>query len=107
MNLLDVFDGDPDVELNGDETDHDRAEDCFTIGKNDHANGPGCPIADPDCCEDADRGEETAAEDSFRYHGGIGPGCALADGGIADDGGVQDVNLRDRELVRVYHRKHS
>ena len=52
VELLDAWDGDPDVELNGDETDHDRAEDCFTIGKNDHANGPGCHISDPDCAVD-------------------------------------------------------
>ena len=42
IERLDLIDGDPDIELNGDETDPDRAEDCFSIGKNDHANGPGC-----------------------------------------------------------------
>lgn len=51
INRLDELDGDPDVELNGDETDHDRAEDCFTIGPNDHAYGSGCPIADPGGCQ--------------------------------------------------------
>ena len=51
IERLDLIDGDPDIELNGDETDHDRAEDCFTIGKND-GSGPGCIIADPDCAVD-------------------------------------------------------
>lgn len=51
VGLLDVLDDDPDVEPNGDETDHDRAEDCFSIGPKDHANGAGCPIADPGGCQ--------------------------------------------------------
>lgn len=52
IGLLDVLDGDPDVELNGDELDgssleEDIPSDCgFGAGL-----GPGCPLADPGGCE--------------------------------------------------------
>lgn len=57
VDLLDDIDGDPDVELNGDEADGTGSEDDFI----DHLapysmRGPGCPIADPDTCVD-DEGE--------------------------------------------------
>lgn len=43
IELLDVIDGDEDVEMNGDELDGTGAEDDFM----DHEpNGPGCPVAD-------------------------------------------------------------
>lgn len=48
--ILDCSDGDPDAELNGDETDHQHSEDCFV----EHpltAENVGCPIADPGGCE--------------------------------------------------------
>lgn len=49
ISLLDVMDGDADEESNGDELDGDKSEDEFM----DHAaNGPGCPIADPDSAVD-------------------------------------------------------
>ena len=66
VNLLDVLDGDPDAEANGDELDGNGAEDDFC----DHntplsLEGPGCPIADPDtaiddngCDGDTDREPE-------------------------------------------------
>ena len=49
IGLLDVVDGDPDVELNGDETDHTGSEECFV----DHdGSGPGCHVSDPDAEHD-------------------------------------------------------
>jgi hypothetical protein len=50
ISLLDLMDGDPDIELSGDETDHTNSEDCF-IGHNFYEPGPGCPISDPGGCE--------------------------------------------------------
>ena len=46
IDLLDSADGDPDLELDGDELDGDiRSEDSFEY----HGGyGPGCPIADDD-----------------------------------------------------------
>ena len=51
ISLLDLIDGDPDIELNGDEEDGDlHAEDSFEsfggIG-----GGAGCPISDPGGCD--------------------------------------------------------
>jgi hypothetical protein len=44
IDRLDELDGDPDLELNGDEQDHNFAEDDFC----DHRwDGPGCPVSDP------------------------------------------------------------
>lgn len=49
--ILDCSDGDPDVELNGDETDYSHSEDCFIkFGVRPGAH-PGCPISDPGGCE--------------------------------------------------------
>ena len=50
IGLLDVMDGDSDLEPNGDEEDSTLAED--EAGAELHARlegGPGCPIGDPDC----------------------------------------------------------
>lgn len=44
IGLLDVLDGDPDCELNGDELDGNASEDEFMRHKSD---GVGCPLADP------------------------------------------------------------
>lgn len=55
VETLDVVAGDPDLEPNGDELDGDGGEDDFMQHA---ANGPGCPIADPDaavddsCCDE-------------------------------------------------------
>lgn len=46
--VLDAIDGDPDVELNGDELDANNAEDDFV---RHYAEGPGCPVSDPGGCE--------------------------------------------------------
>lgn len=51
IGLLDFADGDPDFEPNGDELDANAAEDDFMAHK---ADGPGCPIADPDKAIDDD-----------------------------------------------------
>lgn len=48
IECLDVLDGDPDVELNGDESDHSGGEDdCDPLQADDIYMGAGCPIADP------------------------------------------------------------
>lgn len=51
IGLLDLADGDPDIEPNGDELDGTGGEDDFM----DHAHaGPGCPVSDPDACAAGD-----------------------------------------------------
>lgn len=81
IGLLDVIDGDPDLELIGDETDHNGAEDDFI----DHAcnsgcyAGPGCPISDDD--SEHDGREVTGAEDDYMVHSEAGPGCPISDPG--------------------------
>jgi len=57
--LLDLYDGDPDVEANGDELDGVYDEDEFA-DMNHHASGPGCNISDPGGCEHDGREEEAA-----------------------------------------------
>lgn len=48
IECLDELDGDPDVELNGDEADHSGGEDdCDPLHADDIHMGAGCPIADP------------------------------------------------------------
>lgn len=44
---LDAFDGDTDIEPDGDELDFNGAEDDFGDGLNSGFHEPGCPIADP------------------------------------------------------------
>jgi len=56
IDLFDGEDGDPDIEANGDETDHSNSEDCFI--DHDRAGGPGCPIGDPDCEHDGREQED-------------------------------------------------
>lgn len=58
IGLLDVVDGDPDAELNGDETDHTQSEECF-VDYSYYGSGPGCLASDDDrehdgleCAED-------------------------------------------------------
>lgn len=50
ISLLDLMDGDPDIELNGDETDHTQSEECF-IDHDIYGAGAGCPISDPGGCD--------------------------------------------------------
>ena len=48
IECLDEMDGDPDVELNGDETDHSGGEDdCDPTCERILGLGPGCPLSDP------------------------------------------------------------
>lgn len=56
--LLDIIDGDSDIEQNGDELDFDGSEDCFAIETSileNLYNGAGCIISDPDCAVDDSR----------------------------------------------------
>lgn len=49
IDRLDAMDGDPDLEPNGDdERTGDEGEPDFRRTRCN--KGPGCPIADPDCC---------------------------------------------------------
>lgn len=48
IECLDEMDGDPDIELNGDESDRSGSEDDFDpLHATDIYMGAGCPIADP------------------------------------------------------------
>ena len=59
LAVLDCADGDPDIELNGDETDNNHSEDCFVERVYNHFSiGPGCPISDPGGCQHDDREPE-------------------------------------------------
>jgi hypothetical protein len=67
IDLLDVFDGDTDVELNGDEVDGTNAEDELPRDSS-VGSGPRCIISDPDlavddegCDTDEDREEDAYA----------------------------------------------
>ncbi len=44
--ILDCSDGDPDIELNGDETDHGNTEECFIDHRVSRDAYPGRPISD-------------------------------------------------------------
>lgn len=48
IDLLDLSDGDNDIEANGDELDGTASEDDFYPHTNNGWFGPGCPIADSD-----------------------------------------------------------
>ena len=63
------------------------AEDDF--GDFSHlSDGPGCIYSDPDCCDDADKGEATDAEDDYGpgIFANVGPGCPLSDPGGTEGG---------------------
>lgn len=59
--VLNILDGDPDIELNGDELDEINAEDAF-MSHSSTDLGAGCPIADPDLAVD-DHGCDPRDED--------------------------------------------
>lgn len=96
IGLIDLADGDPDLELNGDEQDHNNAEDDFR----EHAAGafptPGCPVADPDLaaddmpCDDLDDDREPEEPLMPRY------GVDQANGPFKVDHSL------DRRLMRPY-----
>ena len=89
IELTETLDGDPDIELNGDEADGSLSEDDFN-GHNCpmHLQGPGCPISDP-AEEDDHCGQSTEDELSSGCVGmHHGPGCRISDEGIADSGGI-------------------
>ena len=81
ISLLDVVDGDEDVEANGDEADGDFCEDDFTTFR---AEGPGCPISDPSgqcdedeiSCSPGQCGGSSATSGNWRW---AGPGCVVSD----------------------------
>ena len=54
IDRLDELDGDPDLELNGDELDGSLGEDDFHSPSTSPWTGPGCPISDPGEDEDHD-----------------------------------------------------
>lgn len=58
--LLDVYDGDPDIEANGDEQDGNHCEDD-AMNFNAYGSGPGCEISDPGGCELDGREPEATA----------------------------------------------
>ncbi len=63
LDLLDLLDGDDDVELNGDEADRSGAEDDFCEHATPlHLTGPGCPLSDPDMAVD-DKGCDDINDD--------------------------------------------
>lgn len=86
VNLLDVLDGDSDLEGECSEDEISRGTDWGAPVRGD---GPGCVIADPDKCVDDD-GEQTRDEDDWCQHVGTGPGCPLSDNGIGDNGGLSE-----------------
>lgn len=53
VELMDLADGDNDVEANGDELDGSQGEDDFGPQNAPlHLDGPGCPLSDPDMAVD-------------------------------------------------------
>ena len=104
IELLDLFDGDPDEEENDLEdsfalspqaSEYPTGPGCEIsdaggeVANEDQPsvfralgiwNGPGCPIADPDEGAD-DEGEQTRDEDDWFQHPHDGPGCPIADPG--------------------------
>ena len=68
VERLDLIDGDPDIEANGDELDGSGGEDDFTP-QGSGFDGPGCALSDPDIGVD-DEGEQATwafNEDQHRH----------------------------------------
>ena len=82
VGLLDVLDGDPDLEGECSEDEFSR---CTDDGRAIEGDGPGCEIADPSGMNDED-GINTL----FLATLDRGPGCQISDEGIADYGGFHD-----------------
>lgn len=103
IDLLDKFDGDPDLEANGDELDGSGAEDDFCSHNPD---GPGCPIADAG--EDDDPGGQMD-EDEFNTGlsanlGYRGPGCVWSDDDHGSDARPWQRDCYGRRLAMVEKR---
>lgn len=85
VNLLDLFDGDTDLEGEWSEDEMSTVPAWVSLDA-----GPGCPIADAggQCDEDE---ISTALHVTLRSD----PGCALSDPGIADHGGLHEAHGGD------------
>lgn len=70
VNLLDVLDGDPDLEG---ECSEDEISRCDDIGRPVRADGPGCEIADP-----SGQHDEDGINTLFSFED-TGPGCLISD----------------------------
>lgn len=73
LSVLDLIDGDPDLEPDGDEQDGSMAEDDFRQPVPDPADGPGCPISDPDLEHDGREphayNEDVSSDlEGYRFH---------------------------------------
>ena len=77
VNLLDVLDGDPDLEG---ECSEDEISRCDDIGRPVRGDGPGCEIADA-----GGQHDEDGINTLFAIEGN-GPGCPISDPGGYDDG---------------------
>ncbi|PTD20435.1 hypothetical protein [Sphingomonas fennica] len=74
IDLLNLADGDLDIEANGDELDFNGAEDDFGDGLAFGSGEPGCPISDPGG-DSLDYGELDAAEGAVIAEYGIDQRC--------------------------------
>jgi hypothetical protein len=106
VTMLDVWDGDPDLETTGDDEPDDDAKgdtswtEWHTRGR--HKDNPGLhdrrgyqlreDDEDDDPDSEHDGCEVTGAEDDFMQHFGYGAGCPIADPGIADSGAMQEAH---------------
>ncbi len=112
---LDARDGDPDIELNGDEADDDGDGRDVAYPEWDQrarrrkvtAGGsemPGMTTATEDDEDGGDTADGNGSEDDFMRHWGEGPGCPIADpGGL--DAGLPEDDIRpitDPALIRVH-----
>ena len=99
IERLDLTDGDPDVEANGDEMDGTFAEDDQGIVVAGY--GPGCETTDAGEL-DGDETDGNGAEDEpcawFPLYQ-EGAGCPIADNGLADTGGLYEQQGSDTDLL--------
>lgn len=104
IDLLDVADGDPDVELNGDEKDGSLGEDDFHDRSETWSGMPGCPVSDPPEA-DGDERDGNGDEDDFITHAASGPGCPVSDPDLGvDDQGEGDAPPDERVLAPALDR---
>ena len=98
LALLDLADGDPDLEPNGDELDGTAGEDDFYPHSNWLAQ-PGCPISDPDACSASD--DDAARSDSDGRPGDPEDGEDDDPGGDPCDQGEPEEGVLGRPLYGV------